>query len=109
MYDPLYTVQFIDKELRAAVQAASDYGTYVATHVYNVTGIHRAVAAFRNTHAVRPIGADICHFADDVAIVRVIFSTSKRPPDRAWFEVTPLGAVREIEYEDVAVVEQPLR
>lgn len=71
--------------------------------------IHRAVAAFRNTHAVRPIGADICHFADDVAIVRVIFSTSKRPPDRAWFEVTPLGAVREIEYEDVAVVEQPLR
>ncbi|SMG20382.1 Imidazolonepropionase [Rhodococcus rhodochrous J3] len=45
MYDPLYTVQFIDKELRAAVQAASDYGTYVATHVYNVTGIRRAVAA----------------------------------------------------------------
>ncbi len=45
MYDPLYTVQFIDKELRAAVHAATDYGTYVATHVYNVTGIRRALAA----------------------------------------------------------------
>ncbi len=45
MYDPLYTVQFTDAELRAAVDAATDYGTYVATHVYNVTGIRRAVEA----------------------------------------------------------------
>ncbi|MCX2934875.1 amidohydrolase family protein [Mycobacterium sp. CVI_P3] len=45
LYDPLYTVQFTEQELAAAVQAASDYGTYVATHVYNVTGIRRAVAA----------------------------------------------------------------
>ncbi|MGE0218922.1 amidohydrolase family protein [Mycolicibacterium sp.] len=45
LYDPLYTVQFTAPELRAAVQAAEDYGTYVATHVYNVTGIRRAVEA----------------------------------------------------------------
>ncbi len=45
MYDPLYTVQFTADELRAAVEAATDYGTYVSTHVYNVTGIHRAVEA----------------------------------------------------------------
>ncbi|WP_460358664.1 metal-dependent hydrolase family protein [Mycobacterium sp. ZZG] len=45
LYDPLYTVQFTAPELRAAVQAAADYGTYVATHVYNVTGIRRAVEA----------------------------------------------------------------
>ena len=45
LYDPLYTVQFTAAELRAAVQAAEDYGTYVATHVYNVTGIRRAVEA----------------------------------------------------------------
>ncbi|MFE3289217.1 amidohydrolase family protein [Rhodococcus sp. NPDC059234] len=45
LYDPLYTVQFTDPELRAAVNAATDYGTYVATHVYNVTGIRRAIAA----------------------------------------------------------------
>jgi len=45
MYDPLYTVQFTAGELRAAVDAATDYGTYVATHVYNVTGIRRAIEA----------------------------------------------------------------
>ncbi|WP_255506055.1 amidohydrolase family protein [Mycolicibacterium sp. 018/SC-01/001] len=45
LYDPLYTVQFTPAELRAAVQAAEDYGTYVATHVYNVVGIRRAVDA----------------------------------------------------------------
>ncbi|NMM87606.1 amidohydrolase [Rhodococcus sp. SRB_17] len=45
MYDPLYTVQYTDPELRAAVNAATDYGTYVATHVYNVTGIRRAIDA----------------------------------------------------------------
>ncbi|MGF7124382.1 amidohydrolase family protein [Rhodococcus sp. TAF43] len=44
-YDPLYTVQFTDAELRAGVNAATDYGTYVATHVYNVTGIRRAIEA----------------------------------------------------------------
>lgn len=45
IYDPLYTLQFTAAELRAAVEAAADYGTYVCTHVYNVAGIHRAVEA----------------------------------------------------------------
>jgi len=45
VYDPLYTLQFTPAELRAAVEAAADYGTYVCTHVYNVAGIHRAVEA----------------------------------------------------------------
>jgi imidazolonepropionase-like amidohydrolase len=45
LYDPLYTLQFTPIELRAAVEAAQDYGTYVATHVYNVAGIRRAVEA----------------------------------------------------------------
>lgn len=45
LYDPLYTLQFTPEEIRAAVQAAEDYGTYVATHVYSVAGIHRAIEA----------------------------------------------------------------
>jgi imidazolonepropionase-like amidohydrolase len=45
MYDPLYTLQYTPRELRAAVDAAEDYGTYVATHVYTGAGIHRAVDA----------------------------------------------------------------
>lgn len=45
MYDPLYTLQFTPEEIRAAVAAAEDYGTYVATHVYTVPGIRRAIDA----------------------------------------------------------------
>ncbi|MGB3604394.1 amidohydrolase family protein [Gordonia sp. (in: high G+C Gram-positive bacteria)] len=45
MYDPLNTLQYTADEIRAAVEAASDYGTYVATHVYTVEGIRRAIDA----------------------------------------------------------------
>jgi imidazolonepropionase-like amidohydrolase len=41
--DPLEVVEFTPEEIRAAVQAASDYGTYVMAHVYNSEGIRRAV------------------------------------------------------------------
>lgn len=45
LYDPLEGLQFSDAELRAAVGAASDWGTYVMTHVYCAPGIRRAVQA----------------------------------------------------------------
>ncbi|QCQ91998.1 metal-dependent hydrolase family protein [Rhodococcus sp. SGAir0479] len=61
VYDPLYTVQFTPQELRAAVDAATDYGTYVATHVYNVAGIRRAVDA-----GVRSI--EHGHLADEATV-----------------------------------------
>ena len=41
--DPLDVVEFTDEEIRAAVQAAADWGTYVLAHVYNPEGIRRAV------------------------------------------------------------------
>ncbi len=41
--DPLDVVEFTPEEIRAAVQAASDWGTYVLAHVYNSDGIRRAV------------------------------------------------------------------
>ncbi|MCC2274375.1 amidohydrolase family protein [Streptomyces sp. ET3-23] len=44
-HDPLDAQQFTPDELRAAVEAASDWGTYVAAHVYNSAGIRRAVEA----------------------------------------------------------------
>jgi len=45
MYDPLNTLQYTPDEIRAAVEAANDYGTYVATHVYTPAGIKRAIEA----------------------------------------------------------------
>lgn len=42
-YDPLDTMQFTEDELRAGVEAANDWGTYVMVHVYTSKGIQRAV------------------------------------------------------------------
>ncbi|WP_376096350.1 amidohydrolase family protein [Roseomonas sp. CCTCC AB2023176] len=44
-YDPIDVVQFTEAELRAAVAAASDWGTYVMIHVYTPVGIQRAIRA----------------------------------------------------------------
>jgi imidazolonepropionase-like amidohydrolase len=43
--DPIDVVQFTEDEIKAAVNAASDYGTYVAAHAYTDASIKRAVAA----------------------------------------------------------------
>lgn len=45
LYDPLDTAQFLEEEMRAAVQAAADWGTYVCSHVYTSQGIQRALKA----------------------------------------------------------------
>ncbi|WP_138437670.1 metal-dependent hydrolase family protein [Marinobacter shengliensis] len=44
-YDPLDSTQFTERELRAAVEAADDWGTYVAVHVYTSKGIQRSLRA----------------------------------------------------------------
>jgi len=44
-YDPIDTLQYSEAEMRAAVGAAADWGTYVCAHVYTSSGIRRALAA----------------------------------------------------------------
>lgn len=44
-YDPLDTAQYTLDEMRAAVEAAADWGTYVCAHVYTPTGIMRCIEA----------------------------------------------------------------
>lgn len=45
LYDPLDSIQFEPAEIRAAVQAASDWQTYVTVHIYTPPGIRRYVEA----------------------------------------------------------------
>lgn len=45
LYDPLDTMQYTLDEMRAAVQAAADWGTYVCAHVYTPQGIGRCIEA----------------------------------------------------------------
>ncbi len=44
-YDPLDSTQYSETEVRAAVGAAEDWGTYVMVHVYTSRGIQRAIRA----------------------------------------------------------------
>lgn len=41
--DPLEVVEFLPEEVKAAVQAAEDFGTYVTVHCYNNQGVKRAI------------------------------------------------------------------
>jgi imidazolonepropionase-like amidohydrolase len=43
-FSPLEVVTFTEAELRAAVEAATDWGTYVATHAYTPAAIQRSIA-----------------------------------------------------------------
>ncbi|KQH78363.1 hydrolase [Mycobacterium gordonae] len=44
-YDPLDVAQFTEAEMRAAVEAAENWGTYVTVHAYTPRAIRTAVAA----------------------------------------------------------------
>ncbi|WP_061039357.1 metal-dependent hydrolase family protein [Vibrio coralliirubri] len=44
-FDPLDTLQFTSEEMKAAVDAASDYGTYVAAHIHTSDAMRRAAKA----------------------------------------------------------------
>jgi imidazolonepropionase-like amidohydrolase len=44
-YNPLESVQYTEAEIRAAVEAAGNWGTYVTVHAYTPAAIRQAVAA----------------------------------------------------------------
>lgn len=44
-FDPIHSVQFTSDELKATVQAAADWDTYVAVHIYEPKGAIRALNA----------------------------------------------------------------
>ncbi|XDF78538.1 amidohydrolase family protein [Aliivibrio fischeri] len=44
-FDPLDTIQYTLDEMKAAVEAASDYGTYVAAHIHTADTMRRAAEA----------------------------------------------------------------
>jgi imidazolonepropionase-like amidohydrolase len=44
-FSPLDVVTFTEEELRAAVEAAGNWGTYVCTHAYTPESIRRSIAA----------------------------------------------------------------
>ena len=53
-FSPLDVSTFTEAELRAAVEAAENWGTYVAVHAYTPASIQRSIAAGRQGHRARP-------------------------------------------------------
>lgn len=102
-YDPLHTIQFTEDELRAGVQAASDWGTYVGVHVYHPEGIMRALNA-----GVRTI--EHGHLINDTAMIMIRDKGAYLVPQSYWvlmsdsmsnhpakFREAQLGAAHEME------------
>jgi imidazolonepropionase-like amidohydrolase len=44
-YNPIESTQFTEAEIRAAVEAAENWGTYVTVHAYAPRAIQQAVAS----------------------------------------------------------------
>ncbi len=75
-HSPLDATTFTEEELRAAVEAAGNWGTYVAVHAYTPASIRRAIAA-----GVRCI--DHGHLMDD--------ATARLMAERGiWLSTQPL-------------------
>lgn len=74
-FDPIDSIQFTLDEIRAAVEAASDWDTYVAAHVYTSAGIRRALKG-----GVRSI--EHGHLADEATIALI-------GQDKAWLSTQP--------------------
>ena len=45
VFDPLHVTQFTEDEIRTAVEAAEDWGTYVLVHAYHDRSVNRAIDA----------------------------------------------------------------
>jgi len=75
LYDPLDTAQYTLDEIKAAVEAAADWGTYVCAHVYTPKAIMRCLEA-----GVRSI--EHGQLADDKAIKAMAKAD-------AWWSIQP--------------------
>lgn len=89
-FDPIDSLQYSEGEMRAAVGAAADWGTYVCAHVYTSAGIRRALAA-----GVRSI--EHGQLADEDT-VRMLADAG------AWWSIQPFLAD-----EDANVYQNPLQ
>ncbi len=77
-YDPVDALQYTEAEMKAAVSAAADWGTYVCVHTYTAAGVQRAVASGAKS-------IEHGQLADEAAIKRMADSN-------AWWSLQPFLA-----------------
>ena len=87
-FSPIDVVTFTEPELRAAVEAAENWGTYVTVHAFTSEAIQRAIAA-----GVKCIEHG---FLMDEATAKLIADISASPaplPPSSWRRVSPSAIV----------------
>jgi imidazolonepropionase-like amidohydrolase len=89
-YDPIDALQYTEAEMKAAVAAARDWGTYVCVHTYTSAGIQRALAA-----GVRSI--EHGQLADEDAVRRMADAG-------AWWSIQPFLADKDANVKHDPVV-----
>lgn len=77
-YDPLDSLQYSEAEMKAAVSAASDWGTYVCVHTYTSAGVRRALSS-----GVKSI--EHGQLADEDTVKRIVDAD-------AWWSIQPFLA-----------------
>lgn len=84
-YDPVQTQQYTLEEMKAAVSAASDYGTYVMAHLYTTESIKRALTAgvksLEHAHLLDDEAARIAKDNDVFIVPCPNFKHGKKPDD----------------------------
>ena len=85
-YDPIQTVQFTFEEMKAAADAAADYGTYVMAHLYTSKSIQRAARAgiksFEHTNLMDDEAAELLASLPDIWVMPgPQFSRQRPQPD----------------------------
>jgi imidazolonepropionase-like amidohydrolase len=96
-HSPLDVSTFTEPELRAAVEAAENWGTYVTVHAYTPVAIQRAIAAgvkcIEHGHLMDEATAKL------MAEKKIWLSTQPFPPEMA--EVFPPGSSERAKFEEV--------
>lgn len=84
--DPIQTVQFTLKEMKAIVEAAEDYGTYVMAHLYTTKAVNRALdAGVKSLEHAQLIDEDTAkRVADAGAFLCACPNFAEKPPAFIW-------------------------
>jgi imidazolonepropionase-like amidohydrolase len=94
---PIDVSTFTEPELRAAVEAAENWGTYVTTHAYTPVSIQRSIAAgvkcIEHGHLMDEATAKL------MAEKKIWLSTQPFPPGMA--DAFPPGSVQRTKFEEV--------
>ena len=96
-HSPIDVSTFTEPELRAAVEAAENWGTYVTVHAYTPAAIQRAIDAgvkcIEHGHLMDEATAKL------IAVKHIWLSTQPLPPELA--DVFPPGSSERVKFQEV--------